>query len=376
MKKLKLLTSLSTLALSSTIVPIVSTSCSEEFSFDGEYDQRDVLGQSFIPCDEWYENEWINKNLKYNDKDWSVPADPEMNESYNDPKAIAYLNSNFKSVRQFIGFMIYSIMLKYVESGQSETEEYLQVKISDSVFDYDSTTKRFTMQFTLSYFDQEENTYIPSYRVRTKKGESLKLLRVCKYTEKINSFVIGSTYEFNEKFLNFGLEISTYNTNISEFEEWQDLNTMNIQTKDYVTSLTAFYFPSSLCETAQFKQSNIQIWIFDNNEDSLAPITKRYYEPNETITFDKKWCDGSKLFLYPLVLNVNGIITLMSEYYYDISFEVEDPGSSAADICVDFSMLGVIPLAELIGSEITITINVKLTFREDISSSFKLAGKE
>ena len=69
MKKAKLLTSLSTIVVAGTTVPVVSTSCSDQFNFDGTYTSEQILGLDKYSA----RNNWIKENFLYEGQPWSIP---------------------------------------------------------------------------------------------------------------------------------------------------------------------------------------------------------------------------------------------------------------------------------------------------------------
>ena len=304
-----------------------------------------------------------------------------MKESFGDPNAISYLNKNIQSVNQFVSLIVYSLMLRYSETEEFSTYGYLKIKISDSVFDYYDQTSIFKMKCTLSYFDKEKNRYIPECKVRTKEGEHLEILRICQYDNNLNSFAIGSSYDSKRLFIDFGLQISAYNVESSTYEDWQDLNTMNVQTKDYVTSLSSFYFPRSLCPDANFLETEMQTWLLDNNIFSYVSTESPYWVPNDDIKYYYKMLKGEEaveyLYIYPIIIYVNGVITLMSADA-NIVAEIEEEGGPYCYVQAKPSMLGIKPLPALVdycstkSEGVTLKITITLSVGQQIVNKFKL----
>ena len=355
MKKAKLLMALSSLSLVSTSIPVVSTSCSTEFNFDGEYSEADVL------CTNLYNNDWINTNFKYEGQDWSTPSNPNMDTDYGDTAALTYFKDNLKTVKQYVACLIYSIMLAFHEIN-GEGHPTIKIKIEDSDFVYDNRTKLFTLFFTLLYYDYEQNKYVPYYKVRTTQGKQLQVLRVCKYNNDLVSIAVGSSYNDKQFFLDFGLEISFYGSN--GFTEWQDVNALNTTTRNYIDGLAIYYIPSSIIPSnAKFKENNIEIWIFENLDEL------NYKKTGEDIEIKRGDID-KELYLYALVIDVNGFATLMSGANLKASVSPAD----CAVVNAHSVMLGIYPTnaSAWVGAEVKLSISVEFALGVITEAVFNL----
>ena len=376
MKKVKLLTSLSTLSLVAATVPVVSTSCSEQFNFDGEYKQEDVFGSTGAISEQWYNNDWIKDNFRYKGKNWSTPKDLNMDSGYNDPKAIKYLNDNIKSVKQFVGCIIYSLMWTYVEANR--TAYPVKFRISESDFVYNRKSKTFSFDFTFELFDYIYYEYVPDFKVRTRQGAKLKILRECEFSDdvtsenKLMSIAVGQSFDANQMFVDFGLEINLYNG--LTFSSWQDLNTLNEETKDYVDGVGILYVPAWLFNGGKFKDTNLSVWIYDrynqSSEDYFTPSSS-----NNVIKFKSSACDGTKIFLYPILLNVNGVLSLMNAYYKVNAYIRNTEALQIATVNANGSMFGIIPgeaLKRVKNAPLVILIEFTLSTSLSYESDFEI----
>ena len=358
MKKVKLLTSLSALTVASATVPVFTTSCSEQFNFDGEYSEEDVL-----PTGREYDNDWINSYFKINNQNWTTPTNPKMDNGYDDESAIEYLNENLKSVKQFVGCLIYSLMWTYYEIKTGT--DPVRIKISDSDFVYNHNSKTFSFQFTFSLFSYTYFEYIPNFKIRSRSYESLKILQVCDYDKYTNSFTIGHSYNKDQHFIDFGLEISIFNG--VNFPDWQDLNSLNVETKDYVDGIAYLYVPKTLFPTAEFKKNKIDVWMYDRfyTKDYITPDSEdnvlKFYQ------FDEEY---SEIFLYPIVLNINGVVSLMNEFF-KISVAVEDNiNNKYAIVYAIGSIFGIEPKKDLVNTEKKLTFTISFGSELSMNSDF------
>ena len=306
MKKVKLLTSLSSLAIVVPTIPVVSTSCSEEFNFNGVYTQEQVLGDGL---ENWYteNNTWLQDYLKFAHQDWSDEEFQAFN--YNSDDASTYINKNIRSVKQLVGCLIYSYMLCNAPTVSSENP--LKIKISDSNFAYTHSTNTFTLSFTLSTFDYVKNKYIDNFKIRTRDGNALRILRASKYNSDLNTITIGKSYIYSEDDkvcnIDFGLEVSICTDD--NYIEWQNLSSTSLQTAGYIDGIVKWYIPAWLSPNVQFRDGFSYAMIYDCNDYITGPVYRYTFDQ---IYFDRDKCKGDTIFIYFVFLYVNEVFVLLN----------------------------------------------------------------
>ena len=317
MKKLKLLTSLSVVATAGATVPVASTSCSERYNFDGEYNYETILGvDAYSP-----QNQWIKEFFLYDGKPWSDPLYVRMDDSYDDPNAIAYLNENIHSVKQFAGAIIYSMLLRFDEiriAQEGTTQQYkiaypTQFKISDSDFLYNASEQKFSMSFTID-LRYENIGYKPVAKIRTVSGKKLGILRVCKYNDNLNSFVIGTGYDEANRSLDFGVEVNIYSLENNAWTDWQEMSVLNSNTNTYIDGITTLYFPCALCAGAEFKQSRPEVWLTGptntgGTQETHMPYIEGDKERENSCIINLPYEEGGEnIYLFTALLDINGVV--------------------------------------------------------------------
>ena len=381
-RKLKLLTSLSTLTLVGTSVPIVSTSCADQYNFDGVYSSEDVLGYDPYSA----QNAWIKKYFLYNDQPWSDPKDPFMDDSYDDPQAIAYLKQNMHSVRQYVGSLIYSMMLRFFEimeaekaAGEQILADPVQIKIYDSDFVFDSTTNAFTMAFSLDVL-YKNNQWYHVAKIRTKTGKKLSILRVCKFGDDLDAMWIGYTYDPESLSIDFGLEVDIYDETTNLWSGWQDLTVLNANTQNFIDGITNLYIPIDIAHDAIFKDSNPQLWLYESNSTSYDnPIIPVPFGSEDTSksTIDFTSADFNKIKLFKILLNINGIATLLTNQQVKVE---TNPVDTTGQLIYDASAstLALLPQSGLTTSPIELLLTLQygetLGMEDDQKFIVKLAS--
>ena len=307
MKKVKILTSLSALAITTATAPLVSTSCSYyAFTFDGEYEVDEVLSRK-----------WCEKNLS-NGELWTTPEELDMSEGgYNNPDAISYIQQNVNSSKLYMNFIVFSMIGHFKTKNPEGCPP--KVKFHDTAFIFNATSNTFKVSFSIDLYNVETNDYEHYFSMRSKEDKVLQILCVSQFQSEIaaiqKDFMIGADY--TNHLVDYGTEIRFYQEETGQWSDWQEVSINNDFTKYLADSFATLYLPEFLMpEGVEFKEKQFGL-----------NLTLVYDEDGEGAeVFDNSiWIKKDRNYLFNLQYLIDDIITF-SDDDVEITIDRENAG--------------------------------------------------
>ena len=338
MKRMKLISSLSTLAVIGTSIPIVSTSCSgERYSFDGYYSIAEVLSE-----------EWIMKHLSINGNAWNAPEKDLESGGYKDTNAIEYLQQNIDSAKMYINFLIFSTAVEIFNNNEYDVDD---LRFVNSYLIYNNLDKTFTFSYEL-WIGATVDECFPYISLRSKSSKPLKIVSVAQLSsERIHESTKLFTFAASAKedTYDYGTEMKLFDKNSVKWSSWQDLSALNNSTKNQLENFSTLYVPNIIAPDANFK--------LVSGTAEATPIYPTYSEEsiplNETKTLYQRVNEN---YLYSLSFRLNNMYAFADEM---VSVTVPESAKSKLKfIC------GTTDMALIATNTITepITINIKVYF--------------
>ncbi|MCF0227345.1 MAG: hypothetical protein HUJ52_00815 [Malacoplasma sp.] len=308
MKKVKILTSLSALALATATTPVISTSCSyDAFSFDGEYVIDEILTK-----------DWCMKNLLNDDEIWYEPEQPDMHTGmFSDPKAINYVRDNIYSSKLYMNFIIFSLLAHFKYNMPEQCPK--KVKFDNTSFIFNASTSAFKIYYEISTFNDETGEYVPYFIYRSREDKVLQILSVSQFSDDEEltrkSFVIGADY--SNKTIDYGTEVKIYGNEEETWSDWLAVDITNDFTKYLIDGLSTIYIPDFILPSdVQFRGEEFSLAL----DDKISESTSGYNELH---------VEAGKNYLYSIEYLIDDIRTF-SDDKIEIEFNPQTSGLVAA----------------------------------------------
>ena len=300
MKKLKLLTSLSTIGLVAATVPVVATSCGSSVqgtTFDNTYTVNDIT-----------EN-WLKDKIGT----WSSGGDYS---SYapNYSKATSYVKDNLSSSSKYANLMIYSIA-KSISSYpivENDNADITQFRIQDSLLNYDKDAKQLAYDFKV--MDKTGN-----YGFRVTANYALSVISASQ-TDNNKWISLGTGY--GAPYISYGVSVATYEN--GEWGVWQAIDNFNRDTNKYALGTCKLQIPNSIVPNqTKFASEDVSLKLLDSTKKEIT---------SRTVLLQK-----GEIAIYSLALCVGEIYVLPDEKY---TVKINDPnwvhaGCSSTYLLID-----------------------------------------